>query len=262
MCLNIDNSLYMCIARPFITPIFGIEDSGQFTKLEVLLCPLLLTEPQLTLSEHSNCVYNDSDDSTIRASKNCNTTMTCSLGLDSEEVENMWIYFRFHQNKTGRIITANCEPRKKERNVNYNWEIYRDEKADCKLEIPNAGDDDVGNYECGILEVTHVNSVNSVAKSQARSFVIFDEAVQSTQDSNFPVETVAGSVGGSVVGVVLLAIVIVASVGWLTKGRKKHQEGGLQEEQDRGPEEELGAGKRLHCHALLKVQTCRQLTPD
>jgi len=191
-----DNSVYMCIARPFVTLIFGIENSGQFTKLKLLLCPLLFTEPQLTLSECSNCVYNNSDDSIIQASKNCNTTMTCSLGLDSEEVEDTWIYFRFHQNNTGRIITANCEPRKKERNVNYNWEIYRDEKADCKLEIPNAGDDDIGNYECGILEVTHVNSVNTVAKSQARRLVIFDETTQGPQASNFPVGIVAGSAGG------------------------------------------------------------------
>ena len=85
------------------------------------LCPLLLTEPQLTLSECSNCICNDSDDSIIQASMNSNTTMTCSLGLESEEVANMWIYFRFHQNSTGRIITANCEPGKKERNVKCNW---------------------------------------------------------------------------------------------------------------------------------------------
>jgi len=180
--------------------------------------------------------------------------MTCSLGLDSEEVGNTWIYFHFHQKNTGRIITANCEPRKKERNVNYNWEIYRDEKADCKLEIPNAGDDDVGNYECGILEVTPVNSVNSVAKSQVRSFVIFDEPVQSTQDSNFPVETVAGSVVGVVVGVVTIAI--VASVmGWLIKRRKKCQEGGLQGGQDREQHGEPGASKRLHGHVVSYQQT-------
>ena len=212
------------------------------------MCPLL-TEPQLTLSEHSNCVYNDSDDSTIQASINCNMTLTCSLGLESEEVENTWVYFRFHQKNTGKIITANCEPRKKERNVNYNWEIYRDEKADCKLEIPNPGDDDVGNYECGILEVTPINSVNSVAKSQARSFVIFDEAVQSTQDSNFPVETVAGSAGG---GVVVLAITVLAAALVMVriKRRQKHRDGGQQ-----GQQGELGASKRLQCRDI-NVQAC------
>ena len=157
------------------------------------MCPLLLTEPQLTLSECSNCICNDSDDSIMQASINCNTTLTCSLGLDSEEVETTWIYFRFHQTSTGRIVTANCEPRKKERNANYNWEIYRDENFDCKLEIPYADVDDIGEYECGILDVSNTNNVNTVAKSQARNFMVFDEAMQAPYGSNFPVETVAGS---------------------------------------------------------------------
>ena len=233
------------------------------------MCPLLPTEPQLTLSEHSNCVYNDSDDSIIQASINCNMTLTCSLGLDSEEVENTWIYFRFHQKNTSRIITANCEPRKKECNVNYNWEIYRDEKADCKLEIPNVGDDDVGNYECGILEVTPVNSVNSVAKSQARSFVISD-------NPNFPVDvpavgTIVGPAVGAVVGPavgggVLLILTVASVMGLIIKRRKKRQEGvlqggqdreqhgeqrGLQGGQDREQHGEQGASKGLHGHVVL-----------
>ena len=53
--------------------------------------------------------------------------MTRSLGLDSEEVETTWIYFHFHQTSPGGIVTAYCEPRKKERNANYNWKIYHDE---------------------------------------------------------------------------------------------------------------------------------------
>jgi len=122
--------------------------------------------------------------------------------------------------------------------------VIRDEKADCKLEIPNAGDDDIGNYECGILEVTHVNSVNTVAKSQARRLVIVDETTQDPQGSNFQVGTAAGSAGGA--GVVLAIIVLAAALvmTW-AKRRQKHRDGGLQGEQDRGQQVEQGPSKGL-----------------
>jgi len=71
--------------------------------------------------------------------------------------------------------------------------IYRDKNFDCKLEIPYADVDDIGEYECGILDVSNTNNVNTVAKSQARNFMVFDEAMQAAHVSNFPVETVAGS---------------------------------------------------------------------
>jgi len=56
---------------------------------------------------------------------NSNIKMMGSLGLDSEEVETTWIYFHFHQTGSGWIVTAYCEPRKKERNENYNWKIRK-----------------------------------------------------------------------------------------------------------------------------------------
>ena len=161
----------------------------------------------------------------------------CSLGLDSEEVETTWIYFRFHQTSTGRIVTANCEPRKKERNANYNWEIYRDENFDCKLEIPYADVDDIGEYECGILDVSNTNNVNTVAKSQARNFMVFDEAMQAPYGSNFPVETVAGSAGG--VGVVLAIAVLAAALVMTRIKRQNHRNEELQGEQDEGHQIEL-----------------------
>ena len=134
--------------------------------------------------------------------------------------------------------------------MNYNWEIYRDENFDCKLEIPNAGEDDIGIYECGILEVARVNSVNIVAKSQARRLVIFDEAMQGPQCPDFPLGTVVGpAVGGVVLEIVILIVALV--IVWLIKGRKKRQEDGLRGEQEREQQGELGAGKRLQCHMRL-----------
>ena len=86
--------------------------------------------------------------------------------------------FPLPPDNTGRIVTANCEPRKKERNANYNWEIYRDENFDRKLEILYTDVDDIGEYECGILDVSNTDNVNTAAKSQARNFMVFVEAMQ------------------------------------------------------------------------------------
>ena len=77
---------------------------------------------------------------------------------------------------------------------------------------------------------------HTVAKSQARNFVIFNEAMQALHGSNFPVETVADSAGG--VGVVQ-AITVLAMT-WIKRLQKHSREGGLQGEQDEGQQRELG----------------------
>ena len=120
--------------------------------------------------------------------------------------------------------------------------LYHDEKFDCKLEILYTDVDDIGEYECRILDVSNTNNVNTVTKSQARNFMVFDEAMQPPHGSNFPVETVAGSAGG--VGVVLaitvLAAALVMSLMTRIKRQQKHRDGGLQGEQDEGQQRELG----------------------
>ena len=138
---------------------------------------------------------------------NCNVTMTCSLGLDSEVVKDMWVYFRFRTANAVRTVTAQCEPKKQDRSANYNWEVYRDDNFDCYLEIPQFGSDDVGEYECGIVDVSYTNSVNNVARSEARNLlVVDDEAPIESRGSNL--RLIIGSAVGGGVGILAIGLLI------------------------------------------------------
>ena len=143
--------------------------------------------------------------------------MACSLGLDSEVVKDTWVYFHFHNANTVRTVTAQCEPKKQDRSANYNWVIYRGDNFDCYLEIPQFGSDDIGEYECGIVDVSYTNRVNNVAKSEARNLlVVNDEAPIESQGSNLKV-----IVGSTVGGVGLLVIGLVGLIAFGIKRLKK-----------------------------------------
>ena len=138
---------------------------------------------------------------------NCNVTMACSLGLDSEVVKDTWVYFRFHNANTVRTVTAQCEPKKQDRSANYNWVIYRDENFDCYLEIPQFGSDDIGEYECGIVDISYTNRVNNVARSEGRNLlVVNNEAPTESQGPNLKV--IIGSGVGGGVGLLVVGLLI------------------------------------------------------
>ena len=142
---------------------------------------------------------------------NCNVTMACSLGLDSEVVKDTWVYFHFRNANTVRTVTAQCEPKKQDRSANYNWVIYRGDNFDCYLEIPQFGGDDIGEYECGIVDVSYTNRVNNVAKSEARNLlVVNDEAPIESQGSNLKV--IVGSTVGGGVGLLVTVIGLVGLI--------------------------------------------------
>lgn len=139
----------------------------------------------------------------------CNVTMTCSLGLDSEVVKDMWVYFRFRTANAVRTVTAQCEPKKQDRSANYNWEVYRDDNFDCNLVIPQFGSDDVGEYECGIVDISYTNTVNNVARSEARNLVAVDD--EESQGSNLKVILGSGVGGGfGILAIVGLLIGLIA----------------------------------------------------
>ena len=135
--------------------------------------------------------------------------MTCSLGLDSEVVKDMWVYFRFRTANAVRTVTAQCEPKKQDRSANYNWEVYRDDNFDCNLVIPQFGSDDVGEYECGIVDISYTNTVNNVARSEARNLVAVDD--EESQGSNLKVILGSGVGGGfGILAIVGLLIGLIA----------------------------------------------------
>ena len=137
--------------------------------------------------------------------------MACSLGLDSEVVKDTWVYFHFRNANTVRTVTAQCEPKKQDRSANYNWVIYRGDNFDCYLEIPQFGSDDIGEYECGIVDVSYTNRVNNVAKSEARNLlVVNDEAPIESQGSNLKV--ILGSTVGGGVGLLVTVIGLVGLI--------------------------------------------------
>lgn len=140
---------------------------------------------------------------------NCNVTMTCSLGLDREVVKDMWVYFRFRTANAVRTVTAQCEPKKQDRSANYNWEVYRDDNSDCNLEIPQFGSDDVGEYECGIVDISYTNTVNNVARSEARNLLVVDD--EESQGSNFKVILGSGVGGGfGILAIIGLLVGLIA----------------------------------------------------
>ena len=135
--------------------------------------------------------------------------MTCSLGLDSEVVKDMWVYFRFRTANAVRTVTAQCEPKKQDRSANYNWEVYRDDNFDCNLVIPQFGSDDVGEYECGIVDISYTNSVNNVARSEARNLLVVDD--EESQGSNLKVILGSGVGGGlGILAIIGLLIGLIA----------------------------------------------------
>ena len=135
--------------------------------------------------------------------------MTCSLGLDSEVVKDMWVYFRFRTANAVRTVTAQCEPKKQDRSANYNWEVYRDDNFDCNLVIPQFGSDDVGEYDCGIVDISYTNTVNNVARSEARNLLVVDD--EESQGSNLKVILGSGVGGGfGILAIVGLLIGLIA----------------------------------------------------
>ena len=143
--------------------------------------------------------------------------MACSLGLDSEVVKDTWVYFHFHNANTVRTVTAQCEPKKQDRSTNYNWVIYRGDNFDCYLEIPQFGSDDIGEYECGIVDISYTNRVNNVARSEGRNLlVVNDEAPTESQNLKVIIGSVVG--GG---GVCLLVIGLVGLIAFRIKRTKK-----------------------------------------
>ena len=135
--------------------------------------------------------------------------MTCSLGLDREVVKDMWVYFRFRTANAVRTVTAQCEPKKQDRSANYNWEVYRDDNFDCNLMIPQFGSDDVGEYECGIVDISYTNSVNNVARSEARNLLVVDD--EESQGSNLKVILSSGVGGGfGILAIIGLLIGLIA----------------------------------------------------
>ena len=157
---------------------------------------------------------------------NCNVTMTCSLSLDSEVVKDIWVYFRFRNANAVRTVTAQCEPKKQDRSANYNWEVYRDDNFDCNLEIPQFGSDDVGEYECGIVDVSYTNTVNNVARSETRNLLVVDDETpinEESQGSNL--RQIIGSTVGGAVGLLLMITLVMGLLKiWRAKASKARQQ--------------------------------------